>query len=83
MSLLVHKETAILNARVDALSEAMYVYKAIERDGVEKEAKKKEVERQIASIYYCLQELSNQFSVISINDYLCKMNEEDKKNVRN
>lgn len=78
MSLLVHKETAILHARVEALSEAMYLYKATEENSAEKEARKKDVEKQIASIYYCLQELSNRFSVANINDYLSEMNKEDE-----
>lgn len=78
MPLLVHKETAVLNARVEALSEAMYLYKSVETEGAEKEARKKDVERQIASLLYSAQELSNQFSSASVHDYLEEMYKEEE-----
>lgn len=74
----VWKEIAKLEARVDTLSDCLYQYKAEENDGFVKEATKAVVERQIATIYFCLHQLSNQFSVANINDHLERMIKESE-----
>ena len=74
----VWKEIAKLEARVDVLADALYDYKAQEKEGVTKEMKKEVVERQIAAIYYNLHQLSNQFSVANINDHLERMIKESE-----
>ena len=74
----VWKEIAKLENRVDTLADCLYQYKAEENDGFVKEATKAVVERQIASIYFCLHGLSNQFSVANINDYLERMMKESE-----
>lgn len=74
----VYREVAKLEARVDVLEDALYAFKAEEKDGVMKEMKKDVVERQIAAIYYNLHLLSNQFSVANINDHLERMMKESE-----
>lgn len=76
----VFKEVAKLEARVDVLAEALYQYKAEENNGFAKEATKAVVERQIAALYYNLNQLSNQFSVANINTYLEQMTKESEEN---
>lgn len=74
----VWKEIAKLEVMVDTLAECLYQYKAEENDGFVKEATKAVVERQIAAIYFCLHQLSNQFSVANINDHLERMMKESE-----
>ena len=74
----VWKEIAKLETRVDTLADCLYQYKAEENDGFVKEATKAVTERQIASIYFCLHQLSNQFSVANINDHLERMMKESE-----
>lgn len=74
----VWKEIAKLETRVDVLADALYAFKAEEKDGAMKEMKKDIVERQIAAIYYNLHLLSNQFSVANINDHLERMMKESE-----
>ena len=74
----VWKEIAKLEKRVDVLADALYAFKAEEKDGAMKEMKKDIVERQIAAIYYNLHLLSNQFSVANINDHLERMMKESE-----
>ena len=74
----VYREVAKLEARVDVLADALYAFKAEEKDRAMKEMKKDIVERQIASIYYNLHQLSNQFSVANINDHLERMMKESE-----
>ena len=76
----VFKEVAKLEARVDVLAEALYQYKAEENNGFAKEATKAVVERQIAALYYNLNQLSNQFPVANINTYLEQMTKESEEN---
>ena len=76
----VWKEIAKLEARVDTLADCLYQYKAEENDGFVKEATKAVVERQIAALYYNLNQLSNQFSVANINTYLEQMTKESEGN---
>lgn len=76
----VFKEVAKLEARVDVLAEALYQYKAEENNGFAKEATKAVIERQIAALYYNLNQLSNQFSVANINTYLEQMTKESEEN---
>lgn len=74
----VWKEIAKLEKRVDVLADALYTFKAEEKDGAMKEMKRDIVERQIAAIYYNLHLLSNQFSVANINDHLERMMKESE-----
>lgn len=74
----VFKEVAKLESRVKILEEALYQYKAEEKEGFAKEAIKDVVERQIAALYYNLNQLSNQFSVAKINTYLEQMTKESE-----
>ena len=74
----VWKEIAKLESRVDVLADCLYQHKAEENDGFAKEATKAVVERQIAAIYFCLHQLSNQFSVANINDHLERMIKESE-----
>lgn len=74
----VYREVAKLETRVDVLADALYAFKAEEKDGAMKEMKKDIVERQIAAIYYNLHLLSNQFSVANINDHLERMIKESE-----
>ena len=76
----VWKEIAKLEVRVDTLADCLYQYKAEENDGFVKEATKAVVERQIAALYYNLNQLSNQFSVANINTYLEQMTKESEGN---
>lgn len=75
----VWKEIAKLEVRVDALADCLYQYKAEENEGFAKEATKEVVERQIAAIYHCLNQLSNQFSVANINTHLERMTKESEE----
>lgn len=74
----VFKELAKLEARLKVLKEAIYQYKAEDKEGFSKEAVKGVVERQIAALYYNLNQLSNQFSVANINTYLEQMTKESE-----
>lgn len=74
----VFREVGKLECRVDTLAHCLYQYKAEENDGFVKEATKEVVERQIAAIYFCLHQLSNQFSVANINDHLERMMKESE-----
>lgn len=75
----VWKEIAKLEVRVDTLADCLYQYKAEENEGFAKEATKEVVERQIAAIYHCLNQLSNQFSVANINTHLERMTKESEE----
>ena len=76
--MIVYREVAKLEVRVDNLAESLYQYKSEENNGFVKEATKAVTERQIASIYFCLHQLSNQFSVANINDHLERMIKESE-----
>lgn len=54
-------------------------YESERRDGFVKEATKEVVERQIAAIYHCLNQLGNQFSVANINTHLERMTKESEE----